>query len=215
MRFITEADLRERCRKAPFTEYVPEPDTRLTPGGRQFLNDRGIRIVEENGKKQTVETAETGKNASEGKTESTCTADVQEKQMETWHLKLHTVQAEFLDAGLKLFSKDVLLAKEVFELERVLASADRGEGALLDFHDCTGLKAETCTENQGDCFEITGFHAQSPKGMEIVILHSLRCRLREVLTEIPKREQKMIMPVVNRLSQMICLAFGGKICQKQ
>ena len=43
MRFITEEDLRQRFRRERFTEYEPEAGTRLTPGARQFLSDRGIR----------------------------------------------------------------------------------------------------------------------------------------------------------------------------
>lgn len=50
MRFITEEDLRQRFRRERFTEYEPEAGTRLTPGARQFLSDRGIRLTEtENG----------------------------------------------------------------------------------------------------------------------------------------------------------------------
>ena len=41
MRFLTEEDLRLLYRNSPFAEYRIEPGTRLTPGGRQFLNDRG------------------------------------------------------------------------------------------------------------------------------------------------------------------------------
>ena len=47
MRFLTEEDLRLLYRNSPFAEYRIEPDTRLTPGGRQFLNDRGVRICGE------------------------------------------------------------------------------------------------------------------------------------------------------------------------
>ena len=46
MRFITEEDLRQRFRRERFTEYEPEAGTRLTPGARQFLSDRGIRLTE-------------------------------------------------------------------------------------------------------------------------------------------------------------------------
>lgn len=42
MKFITEAELRDTYRIHPFTTYEVEPGTRLTPGARQFLSDRGI-----------------------------------------------------------------------------------------------------------------------------------------------------------------------------
>lgn len=47
MKFITEDDLRDLYRKAPFTEYVIEPGTRITPGARQFLADRQIFLPDE------------------------------------------------------------------------------------------------------------------------------------------------------------------------
>lgn len=46
MKFITENDLRVRYRKQPFTEYEIAPDSRLTPGGRQFISDRRITLVQ-------------------------------------------------------------------------------------------------------------------------------------------------------------------------
>ena len=47
MKYITEADLRDLYRTTPFTTYETEPGTRLTPGARQFLGDRGIRVPDE------------------------------------------------------------------------------------------------------------------------------------------------------------------------
>lgn len=46
MRFITEQDLRKEYEAAPFASYEPPKDTKLTPGARQYLNDRRVRIVE-------------------------------------------------------------------------------------------------------------------------------------------------------------------------
>ena len=47
MKFITEDELRYLYRKEPFTTYEPEPGTRLTPGARQFLADRGVNLYDE------------------------------------------------------------------------------------------------------------------------------------------------------------------------
>jgi ethanolamine utilization cobalamin adenosyltransferase len=43
MKFVTESELRDIYRIHPFTTYEVEPGTRLTPGARQFLSDRGIK----------------------------------------------------------------------------------------------------------------------------------------------------------------------------
>ena len=58
MKFITEQDLRSRYRAEPFTSYTPEPGTRLTPGARQFLTDRGIRLEADGPKKPAAPTME-------------------------------------------------------------------------------------------------------------------------------------------------------------
>ena len=47
MKFITEDELRYLYRKEPFTTYEAEPGTRLTPGARQFLLDRGVDMYDE------------------------------------------------------------------------------------------------------------------------------------------------------------------------
>ena len=58
MKFITEQDLRSRYRAEPFTSYTPEPGTRLTPGARQFLTDRGIRLEADGPKKPAAHPAD-------------------------------------------------------------------------------------------------------------------------------------------------------------
>lgn len=61
MKFITEEDLRDLYRKEPFTEYVIEPGTRITPGARQFLADRQIFLPDE---EPVLTGRSTGKQAS-------------------------------------------------------------------------------------------------------------------------------------------------------
>ena len=47
MKFITESELRDIYRIHPFTTYEVEPGTKLTPGARQFLTDRGIKSLDD------------------------------------------------------------------------------------------------------------------------------------------------------------------------
>lgn len=46
MRFITEDELRGLYRQDPYTSYSLQPGERLTPGARQYLMDRGIKLYE-------------------------------------------------------------------------------------------------------------------------------------------------------------------------
>ena len=75
---------------------------------------------------------------------------------------------------------------------------------------CTGITPDNWDSQMEDCFEVTGFHAQSPRGREIVRLHRLRCELRVLAGMLPEDNKKTVNRIINRLSQMICLAFGGR-----
>lgn len=204
MKFITEDDLRILFRRQPFTSYDLPVGTRLTPGARQFLVDKKIPISDDPMlvKQKSVKPA--------GKKEE---APEKEICRDRFLLKKKTLQAQFLEVGLELLSLDVLLAEEVFDLERKLSNLGKeGREEESGFKPCTGFHEDSLYEPSEDCFEITGFHAQSEKGKEIVLLHRLRCSTRELAAE---ADRENLNPVINRLSQMICLEYGGKTCQRK
>ncbi|MFT4107103.1 MAG: hypothetical protein QM657_15220 [Lacrimispora sp.] len=196
MKFITEDDLRIVFRKEPFASFDILEGTRLTPGARQFLMDHKVMIQE--GSREEKEKP--------GKTAEDENAAGILRENKLYMLKIKTLQAEFLEAGLELMERNVLLAEQVFDLERWLFKQG------VPFHGCTGFDRESFEGPSEDCFEITGFHAQSPKGKEILILHRLRCKTRELQAE---ASEENLNPVINRLSQMICLEYGGSVCQKK
>lgn len=251
MRFITEEDLRARYKNEHFTSYRLEPGTRLTPGARQYLSDLGIRMPEEEqGYKKRFFTSftsekKTGQKATDEKKMEQSASKTQESAVagaetgtsgtsftspcvdgsQEWQYGLKSMQARFLETGIDLLAIDVLIAQEIFELERVLSEIGRDEAekekAGIGWEDekkiwrtCSGISAERAGEAMPDCFEVTGFHAQSPRGREIVKLHILRCKLREFAIHLPDEKKRTANQVINRLSQMICQTFGGKICQK-
>ena len=86
---------------------------------------------------------------------------------------------------------------------------------------CHGICEDNFSSDLGDCFDITSFHIQVPKGREILLLHKLRCALYEFQVvllethctnkEIPER----VNQIINTLHQLICIAFGGDGCQRQ
>lgn len=207
MRFITEDDLRRQYQKQPFECYVPMKGTRLTPGARQFLNDRRISI--EAGTKKTPTAAQ---QPAENLSAEPCDGAL-------WKLRLKTLQAEFLQCGTELLESDLLTAEEIFKLERCLSEIPQ------ETHDsnawknlcpsCEHIGPENCGQCMEDCFEVNGFHAQSPAGKSIVKLHLLRCRLREFAQQLPEEKREMAYMVMNRLSQLICHLFGGKRCQQK
>ncbi len=204
MKFITEDDLRILFRREPFASYDLPAQAKLTPGARQFLLDKKISFCDDplTAKRKITKPAEVIEEA-----------PVTEPAPDRFLLKLETLKAQFLEAGISLLDRDVLLAEQVFDLERKLSFV--GKGALNElntFEPCTGFNKENQNEPYSDCFEITGFHAQSEKGRDIVLLHRLRCLVRELAAD---AGEKNLYPVINRLSQMICLLYGGNTCQRK
>lgn len=220
MKFITEEDLRAEYKSRPFTGYETEPGTRLTPGARQFLSDRGIRPDIQ---KEKINVPSHG-----GKTDR----DPKRKLLIS---KIKSAEALFLLVGAELAERDGVLFLEVMKLHRQLGSIRAYVLCHSPIEDlkgleCAGMCKEDCSGEQEDCFDITEFHIQTEEGAQIAALHRLRCALRELdawleilypETE-PAKEREMcreitekISQIINSLSIRICLAFGGKICQKK
>lgn len=216
MRFLTEEDLRLLYRNAPFVEYHIEPGTRLTPGGRQFLNDRGIRVC---GERASARPVAVGNAQAAGNAQvagpllpAAPTSPASSHEL----LALRRAQSIFLSTGAELLDYSVVTAGEVFELERVLASAAAGDFTREpECPSCTGISAKNAGELLEDCFEVTGFHAQLEAGKEIVRLHGLRCELRCLEAELSGGRKRAVRTIINRLSQMICRAIGGTVCQRK
>ena len=216
MRFLTEEDLRLLYRNTPFAEYHIEPGTRLTPGGRQFLNDRGIRVC---GERASARPVAVGNAQAAGNAQvagpllpAAPTSPASSHEL----LALRRAQSIFLSTGAELLDYSVVTAGEVFELERLLASAAAGDFTREpECSACTGISAKNAGELLEDCFEITGFHAQLEAGKEIVRLHGLRCELRCLEAELSEGRKRAVRIIINRLSQMICRAIGGTVCQRK
>lgn len=224
MKFITEEDLRDLYRKEPFTTYDMEPGIRLTPGARQFLSDKGINMF---GNDPCIK-----KNIENIKQPPELPDKKHTWKKKKLHCKMKSVEALFLLTEEELLNRDVVLAQNVINLARQFTSIKnavdgKGSAETLCCTECAGINASNFSEDLDDCFEITEFHMQLKKGKEIIILHRLRCAVREIepvileLYEDSTDEQELckeviekVNQVVNILSQMICSVFGGGKCQR-
>ena len=178
MRFITEDDLRAAYKKHPFPSYETKAGERLTPGGRQFLNDRGVKI------KDSVETAQPMDGTTHQAQDKASPIHGAPYPLE--EAIIRSVRARFLEAGASLLDMDVLAAREIFELERSLAGITQEmPDSGPPWASCTGITQENRDSQLEDCFEVTGFHVQSPRGREIALLHCLRCELRILSCTLP------------------------------
>ncbi len=222
MKFITEEDLRTIYKDKPFTSYEIETGTRLTPGARQFLQDRHIAVYSADGTAMQegdgVVVGQYNRNRGGG------TPDLLNiKRLEA---ALRSTNAVFLQTASDLLGLDPVLAQKVLELSdnfndiKKMHSEGRSFPALA-CTPCSGINQDNFSSDLGDCFEITSFHLQIAKGKEILLLHRLRCALYEfhvVLLEVHctnKEIPERVNQIINRLNQMICIAFGGDGCQRQ
>lgn len=223
MKFITEEDLRDLYRKEPFTTYELEAGARLTPGARQFLSDKSIHFGEGGFIKKNNENTKEAPEVLERKTKL-----LKKKLL----CSMRSLDALFLITVEELLNGDVSLANNVRLLERQLLAVKNlleGKGTVdnLSCTECTGIKNENFSEDLDDCFEITEFHMEQKNGRKIILLHKLRCELREVIPgilevcESSSRGNEMyndmiskINQIINTLSQMICAVCGGEKCQR-
>lgn len=217
MKFITEEVLRELFRKEPFTSYEIKADQRLTPGGRQFLLDRGVKVWEQDFsiKQDTKKVNAKEADCSIGKKIITS--------------KLKSMEALFLDNAQKLLNIDICLAQSIIKLGKCFSDVSSFQASSYEkncLKECNGINIQNFSNDLDDCFEITEFHIQLEKGREIIILHRLRCSLRELglfileyQTNSSENEYqditKMVNQSINTLSQMVCSMVGGKKCQKE
>lgn len=148
--------------------------------------------------------------------------------------RIKSAEAMFLAAAEELLNRDVILAQHIISLNKNIVGIKnlvKGDGSTsfdLCCQKCTGINEGNFSDDLDDCFEITEFHIQLGKGKEIIILHKLRCALREIISDAEEladrggdknqKYQEMIAKanqIVNTLSQLICSTVGGEKCQRK
>ncbi|WHY02512.1 cobalamin adenosyltransferase [Neobacillus sp. DY30] len=223
MKFITESYLRELYKKEPFTDFVLRTGTRLTPGGRQYLTDKGIKMHDSSIKKISGRTKQQAEELSVPENK------VDWKRLQ-FHSRLKSTEALFLLTCEELLGRDVVLAHHIVKLYKQFSSIKNAVNSLgtvenLPCNDCTGIMKCNFSSNLGDCFEITEFHMQLEKGRELLLLHRLRCALQELeplmleLSDSDNEEKAWnidmigkVNQVINTLSQYIHKTIGGTEC---
>ena len=223
MKFITEEYLRDIYRKNPFTSFSIEEEQRLTPGASQFLRDKRIKLCEvPQSLKNNINNTEVKKD------------DNKDKKINKRILyKIRTIEAEILIKSREIIKDDIILAQNLMEISKEISSIKLllvGDQSisLPNCKSCTGMNSENFFEDIDDCFDITEFHMQLPKSKEILYLHELRCKLRELEVliieefddseldnEISKKLINYVNWFINSLSQIICSVVGGKVCQRK
>ncbi|WP_291566303.1 MULTISPECIES: cobalamin adenosyltransferase [unclassified Clostridium] len=225
MKFITEEYLRDLYRKEPFDTYKLQQGQRLTPGAAQYLSDRRIKMNDD--------ALKSNKNVSKNNQAETIKETVSNNLNLNKKLccKLKSMEAVFLVTSSEILKDDIILAQNIINLGKKISNIRNfvnGEGVLETIHckECTFMNSSNFTTELEDCFEITEFHMQLEKSNAILKMHTLRCALGELQFEIienfksddeilKNRIIENVNSIINSLSQLICLAVGGKECQRK
>ena len=223
MKFITEEYLRDMYRKNRFTNFRLVEGQRLTPGASQFLRDKRIELCEDiQSLKDSIDNPKSKKD------------DNKERNINKRILyKIRTIEVDFLIKIREVIEDDIILAQNLMEISKeissikLLLSGDKSI-SLPNCKGCTGMNSKNFFEDIDDCFDITEFYMQLSKSKEILELHELRCKLREleiliieefdgseVDNEIGDKLIKYVNWFINSLSQIICSVVGGKVCQRK
>ena len=236
IKFITEKYLRDVYREEPFEVYTLKQGQRLTPGAAEYLSDKRIKITRED-----TESSIVNKKVSQNKEtqiiQETPKEVVKEVKSSSFNLnkrlsyKLKSIEAAFLITSSEILKEDIIISQHIISLKRKISNVRNvidGNGILEPIYckECTGMDSLNFRDDLDDCFEITEFHMQLEKSNAILKMNALRCLLRELEFEIidtyqsddenlKNRIMGNINSIINSLSQLICLAVGGKECQKR
>ncbi|HJV45108.1 MAG TPA: ethanolamine utilization protein, partial [Bacillota bacterium] len=163
MKFITEGDLRDLYNKEPFTAFDLESEARLTPGARQFLLDRKIKIL---GSDSGHEKKNISTNGNVSAEPSAAVAESKNNwKIMKLYTKLKSIEAVFFLTGEELLRKDVCLAQKTVQLNKQFSSIKndlRNKCTVenLPCVECSEIDLNNFSTHIDDCFEITEFHIQ-------------------------------------------------------
>ncbi|MBP2629151.1 MAG: hypothetical protein H6Q68_3862 [Firmicutes bacterium] len=222
MKFITEMDLRDLYKIEPFTNYVVELDTKITPGARQFLVDRGVTLAQppcsDDPKTNTSQLGET-------EARGNWYALRLRRKMECIESLFLLIGAEFSTSGDGLLSEEIMALGKCF---RDVQHAEREQitPGNIQFWGWPEEKIRNCSNNLGKHFDISELHVGLENGKVIAILNYLRASLREVepaILEAYWNEEKQacsqqeLIKNVNLIINILCIMMwkrlGGQKCK--
>lgn len=222
MFFITEADLREQLKNKSFSDFKLPPETKLTPGAREFLLDNRVNLYDDiySDKKNT-----TNKTSKDDK-------QVDRPKYGNMNKKfignIRLLHLETLLSGSSLIEKDISIiqdiskiSRQILEIKKYVQSSEMIE--FVEYKKCSGISEEAFSSYIDDCFEINELHMQAENSNDILHLHRLRVLYRnfydeiddyEFETDILKTMKESLNRIINTLSRLICVVCGSKKCQK-
>ena len=236
MIYITEQNLRDLYCKQAFESFTLAEGERLTPGGRQFLADRQIAVIDPRDIKP-LKTASISAMAQAPKMDfmtipkaepPAAKTDVAPAaspvipavaDRETMNAGFCALQSLYMKEAAAMYSKNQILANEIFDMEASLESIKTGAADnILVPGVCGGMNEQQLKCPQTECFHMTRAILLANHGTEAAVLHYLRsetfrfyCEYAQTLQD---KQKVQISYLINLFSQMIHKTIGGSLCQK-
>ncbi|GAB2025373.1 hypothetical protein [Lactovum odontotermitis] len=171
MKFLTEYDLRLKYQEHPFDDFTVTGETRLTPGARQFLIDRKIKIIDEKEEKEKFQKDVLKKNKdpiSVGKSNEDGLAALD------WLL----LRSEILNSAAQTEKTDLLLAQELCALQECLSLFSQGCAFTLPQPP---QPARAVDEKWlEDRLSSVSMYLQSTNGVILTVLYSLYFKMKKI-----------------------------------
>ncbi len=224
MKFITEMELRDLYQKEPFTTYSLESSIKITPGARQFLVDRGIKLVQH-------QEAQSNDGISVRRNKGMGDQGLKSCCIQRLRSMMDTLESLFLLVAAELMSGDAMLAEEVIELEKCFRNVKNAElqgfpPDPIKFWDWSEEEIKNCADNLVKLLEINEFHSRLANGKTVTLLNYLRTSLSELEPAILEaywlEEQEVcsrqdlietVGVIINILCIMMWKCLGGQKCK--
>ncbi|MBO0471729.1 hypothetical protein JZO66_14315 [Enterococcus sp. DIV0242_7C1] len=178
MHFITESDLRTHFRKEPFTHMTLAETERLTPGAKQFLQDKRIELVLTN--KQS---------AKEKKERDTRSSLIAYQEI---------LSAELLEAAILAKEKQIILGQKLLVLQKKIMT--------FFSNDCLGSE-ESIEPVKASLFQFDAIHIFSEQGLLLIKLKKIYGLITLISTENPQYESGLTA-VAQELSVLVKQLVG-------
>lgn len=196
LKFITEDYLKDLYRKDSFTSYNLNNDERLTPGGRQYLLDKGIKI---NSNLPT----DSNKSFKKEEVKENKKDNIKDKKL---ICEFKSLEVLFLKAASEILNYDLKLAQKVVDLGRNLK-------AIREFVE-KKRELEIINPKDSDVnldeFEVTDIYMNLKNSKEIFNLYFLHCKLEEFKYEITLvyEEEAFSKEIIGNIRQIDNVLFG-------
>ena len=218
LKFITEQYLREIYKKTPFEIFKLEKEQRLTPGGRQFLVDKRIKVENKEEKEEIKKEIEKVKEPKKEQVKFNKNINIikeEEKinlKKSKYVYKIKSFESQLFSLVSENLEKNMPLAQKLLEVARSFRSLNKKNS----------LKEEKIENIMLEDVEIHDIYIHNKIAVGIFMLHSILYDMSFLEEEILESEidddMKIFLQnlkyVKSKIFNIVVELLGGEQCQK-